>query len=400
MDLVRKTSPEKPTRRQFMIKVCKASASAFIGSAPLLSCRREAASPGSTLPNSFAGGDLRRDMVLAGMGEIGKDGKLMEMMGRYKDTLLATEGINSEYLELDSDMAREVFGKKVEDRRDWREVKDVIKRVCEITGASKVVIIGGTSVVPRPEIATSEVGCEVPGGEGDPSISSESLYMDFDGDFVPDEGFCISRLPSLGADPEPIIAALQTAIELHESGGLTLENPVRVGWCEPEEAGCYPSDEYCMRQDGCSRRDRLIALLPSSGLITFTGHGNAFRFFDNDRNIVFANTDVGLLDLRRMHPVVVGYFSCNTGDILERLGGESGPLAVEFMSAGASNFIARTGTFGITCADSVMGLLGEGRMVGDALFNSIRDAAKRNCLFLASALTLVLYGDPTLHKQE
>lgn len=343
---------------------------------------------------------LEKDVILISMSNLEKDENFYEEINRYITTLNKTENLKAEYVELDSDKVNEIFGTRVEKKGDWHEVKRVLKLIIERTGASYVVILGGEGVVPRPSVAASELQCEPT--EGDDMVYSDALYIDLNEDDFIDENLSISRFPDYGNKSANIIRELQTATLLHERGGFTISRPAYIMNCMYQPTDCYPSDEYCV-SDECTHREELFQVMSSSDYLVFSGHGNPSGFFStNALHPIFLTSHMEKINLSRNNPVVVGYYSCNTGDLSDETGDIAGVLAVEFMAAGASDFFARTGTFGVPSpvGDNSPDDLKSGKRIGDVLFDDLRDAQEFNCEVTTSALAIVLYGDPTLHIKD
>ena len=82
----------------------------------------------------------------------------------------------------------------------------------------------------------------------------------------------------------------------------------------------------------------MFDLLSASDYIFFMGHGSPQSFSTNEHIAKFNLENVADVDFQEDHPLISGYFSCNT-----RLLHAEGPsFSTEFLRAGAAAFFART----------------------------------------------------------
>ena len=185
-----------------------------------------------------------------------------------------------------------------------------------------------------------------------------------------------------------MVAALQTATTLHEAGGCTLDAEVRFTLND------YTTPPYGVC-DACTEQAEFFELVSTSDYIFFAGHGGPSGFYNNSHEPIFTIDHMDSVDLQTYHPVVIGYYSCNTGMLLD----DSPSLAYGFLRAGAAAFIARTTTQGVPnyVADEFPEDLAAGDRIGDALFQAMRETVfEHGDTFEAAAGHLSLYGDPTL----
>jgi hypothetical protein len=208
-----------------------------------------------------------------------------------------------------------------------------------------------------------------------------------------DEELSIGRLPDLSYKSLAVVVALQTAIELHNAGGYTLDNEVRF---TPNE-GDYHTPPYgaC---NVCDEKDTFFTLMSTSDYICFAGHGTPDAIWSNDMVLKFSTHDIDSVDLQQYHPVIKAYGSCNAGCLYD----SSPTLAYEFMNAGAAAYLGRTMTLGIPAYvdDNFPGAIEGGMRIGPALFQSMRQAVlEQGSTAKKGAGQICLYGDPTLKRR-
>jgi hypothetical protein len=330
------------------------------------------------------------DVLLITSTYLQKTPQFLAAVGEYKAVLLGTEGLAAEYVEVDSDDCIARYGIKATNPFSWLEVQEVIAHISGLTGARYILLLGDQMVVPRPVADTSTPGAEV---SRSPQITivSDAWYVDFDGDRIVDEGYSVARMPDLGTACAVVTAALETASELHLAGGYTLDYEVRFsadGYTTPPWGVCGP----------CGDKSRFFDLVSSSDYLMFAGHGDPYGFYNNSHQPIFKTQYTDSLDLRTHRPVIIGYFSCNTGLLYPG----TPTLGYEFTRAGASAFVARTSTTGVPVhvVDNFPPAIMAGERIGDALFRTMRETVLIwGNSFKGAAGHLVLFGDPTLKRR-
>jgi hypothetical protein len=350
-----------------------------------------------------------RDVLLVTTSLLRETAALEDVVDRYIETVGRTDGLVASYIVLDSLDCFEEYGVRVADPTDWHEIRDALEAIAEETGPAYIILLGGEAVVPRPEIVTIDGRIWY--------LPTDAWYVDFDDDGIVDEGFVISRLPDLSTESSGIVAALETAIDLHESGGFGLSPEVRFStqcWLSPPiglGAACDPDDATCglCRAtppygvcDECSLQEETFEQISESDYVVFMGHGSPESFSTNDRVPIFRVENVEDVDLETNHPVITGYVSCNTGLLYE----VRPSFATEFMRAGAAAFVARNteqGTpnyFAAHFSDYIAGTGSQGTYrIGDALFELMRESVLRGGdSEKTTAAQLCIYGDPTLKR--
>jgi len=247
-------------------------------------------------------------------------------------------------------------------------------------------ILGGPLVVPRP---VTNACCN--DGEDPVTVPSDAWYIDFDNDQIVDEGLCISRLPDLSYNSSAVIDALQTAIELHNEGGYTLDNNVRFTMYD------YTTPPYGVCDD-CEQMDAFFVLMSTKDNILFAGHGSPTAIYSNDLVLKFSIDYIDSINLQDYHPVIIAYSPCSAGGLFPN----SSTLSYEFMKAGAAAYLGRTTTQGVptyVATNFPINIEG-GTRIGPALFQTMRQTVlDYGDTFKASAGHICLYGDPTLRRR-
>ncbi len=350
-----------------------------------------------------------RDVLLVTTSLLRETAAFDDAVDGYIETVGRTDGLVARYIVLDSSECSRDYGVRAADPTDWHEIRDVLEEIAGETGPAYIILLGGEAVVPRPEIATIDGRIWY--------LPTDAWYVDFDDDGIVDEGFVVSRLPDLSTESSGIAAALQTATELHESGGFGLSPEVRFStqcWlsppiglgdaCDEGDATCglcraTPPYGVC---DECSLREETFDLISGSDYVVFMGHGSPDSFSTNDHVPIFGVENVEDVDLETNHPVITGYVSCNTGLLYEN----RMSFGTEFLRAGAAAFVARNteqGTpnyFAAHFTDYISGTGAQGTYrIGDALFELMRESVLRaGGSEKTTAAQLCIYGDPTLKR--
>jgi len=350
-----------------------------------------------------------RDVLLVTTSLLRETAALEDAVERYVETVGRTDGLVARYIVLDSMECLRDYGVRASDPADWHEIRDALEGICEETGPAYIILLGGEAVVPRPLTVTIDGRLSY--------LPTDAWYVDFDEDGIVDEGFVASRLPDLSTGSSGIVSALETSIDLHESGGYGLSPevwfstrcwlspPIGLGdACDPDDASCGPcraTPPYGVC-DACSMRDETFELISESDYVVFMGHGSPASFSTNDHVPIFRVENFEDVDLQANHPVITGYVSCNTG-LLYR---DRPSFATEFLRAGAAAFVARNteqGTpshFAARFPDYISGAGSQGTYrIGDALFELMRESVLRaGNSEKPAAAQLSIYGDPTLKR--
>jgi hypothetical protein len=350
-----------------------------------------------------------RDVLLVTTSLLRETAALDDAVDGYIETVGRTDDLVARYIVLDSSECLRDYGVRAADPTDWHEIRDALEAIAEETGPAYIILLGGEAAVPRPEIVTIDGRIWY--------LPTDAWYVDFDDDGIVDEGFVVSRLPDLSTESSGIAAALQTATDLHESGGFGLSPEVRFStqcWlsppiglgdaCDPDDASCglcraTPPYGVC---DDCSLREETFDLISESDYIVFMGHGSPDSFSTNDHVPIFGVENVEDVDLETNHPVITGYVSCNTGLLYQ----DRPSFGTEFLRAGAAAFVARNteqGTpshFAAHFTDYISGTGSQGTYrIGDALFELMRESVLRSGdSEKTTAAQLCIYGDPTLKR--
>ena len=350
------------------------------------------------------------DVLLVATEALETSPEFFDKVNEYIDTMADTEGLTTAYLELDSAVARDELDIYLADNEytDWLLVKDAIERVVDEKNIEYLILLGGEEVVPMP------VMDNVPNGTYDEenpivdSVDGDSWYLDFNNDWLPDDGLVISRIADYGTGTTVILDYLDTAIKLHNLGGITMDSPAMLtgeGYCERYDEGihgCYELPPYCVDSDpdcGCIE-ESMYDLLSSSDIIRFSGHGSRFGFVSEEGCLQFQVSKMENVNFNTHNPFVIGFYSCVTGIIFQT----QQTNATEFLRSGASIFAGRTETLGLYqyfVDNFPEASMANRESVGQAFFDSIREPFISDPDFFleigyAVANQLILYGDPTL----
>ncbi len=336
---------------------------------------------------------------------------LDDAIDRYIEVMDRKEGMEATHVVLDSAACRSEFGVRLDDPGDWEETREVLGEIVEETGPAYIILLGGPAVVARPSNLLDPVFIG--------HVKSDAWYLDFDRDNVMDPGFAIGRFPDVSGDSGGVVAALETAIDLHEAWGYRLDREAQfctICWYPPplgvgdtcsesdDECGtCYRFPPYGTCSD-CTREDDFFSVISWANYLKFCGHGNAFRFSTEDRDPYFSTDDIASVDLQTRHPVVSAFTPCDAGELRR----DDPTLATEFLRAGAGAYVAKTTSdgiashFGANFEPYIMGTSDRpSYRIGDALYELMRETILREGAtdeILNITVPINLYGDPTLDK--
>jgi hypothetical protein len=345
------------------------------------------------------------DVVLLSSTRLARTAEFNTLLGLYQQALTDSEGLSSRYVEVDSAACQNAFGTRAANVDDWREVKRVLARIRERTGARYVLILGGRLVIPRPAIPLAPAPGTVV------AVESDGWYLDFNDDRIVDEGISIGRFADQGvafgneaAFPriDSLLASLRTAIVLHLRGGVTLDNPASF------MTGAYETPPFGVGPE-CTQTALFLELLSTADQIDIFGHGEINYFRNNDGMLILDPEHLNPQMLQQNHPMIFAWGPCNSGRLNEMCAGypPDDPFPIgfprDFQLAGAAAFIGRTTDAGFY--HSTTNLFFEefkaGARLGDALFTAIRESTLDAVALygergLIPAQHFCLYGDPTL----
>ncbi len=334
--------------------------------------------------------------------------ELEEAVARYAEVVSRKDGLSASYIVLDSADCRAAYGVRLSDPHSWEEIRNVLQAITDETGPCYIILLGGPSVLPVPQVVNVDAGPWY--------LPADGWYIDFDGNGVVDGGFAVSRMPDINSDSSAVAAALESASDIHEAGGFGMipemllstrcwyAPPIGLGDACRDDAPtcgrCYATPPYGVC-DECDRRAELFNLMSASDYIFIMGHGSPLSFSTNERLPIFNLENVADVDLSG-HPLISGWVSCNTGQLYN----DRPSFATEFLRAGAAAFLARTTDRGtpVYFADKFESYLKgdnpSGRYrLGDALNELMRvvilrkgDGERRE------TMQLCMYGDPTLKR--
>jgi hypothetical protein len=334
---------------------------------------------------------------------------LNDAIDQYSEVIARKDGLTASHIVLDSAECAAGYGVRLSDPGSWEEVRSALREIVQETGPCYIILLGGEDVVPRP--TTLYVGRNLW------YLPSDAWYANFNEDGIVDEGMVISRMADVSVESSAIATALETASAVHEAGGFGLipevdfstrcwaAPPVGLGDACRDDAPscgqCYATPPYGICDD-CDRREEFFDLISSSDFVFFMGHGSPEVFATNEHLPIFRVENLEDVDLQANHPLIAGYFSCNTGLLRD----DEPTFATEFLRAGASAFVARNtdeGTPNYFADKFPAYLAGDGSLgryrIGDALFELMRETIlRKGSGEMRSVMQLSMYGDPTLKR--
>jgi hypothetical protein len=120
---------------------------------------------------------------------------------------LGRDGLNGIFLYLDEDETSDLIGNKVTKPDSWNNIDGILDQLIQKLNAKYLIIIGGYDRFIQAPIGSPE--------------GSDDAYGDYTGDYLPD--IAVGRIPDPNnGDLDVILNTLDTAISLHDSGGLIL----------------------------------------------------------------------------------------------------------------------------------------------------------------------------------
>jgi len=372
-------------------KILKSFAAGFIALAPIVGCVSENNSEitsdqkeqgfywtmNKTTTNSPS------DTIIVTTSKIPKNPELQDAISDYARTLYQTNGLTTNYVELDSEECSAIFG--VNSRNIGEE--KTLDTIIESTKPRYIILLGNEGIVPRPKRIFNLDGKVK-------SVPSDSWYCDANKDNIIDDGISIGRIDNYTGQTDAIVVALKTATNIHDSGGLTIEKKVNAG---------MPRANYGICKE-CIEQDQFIYDASQTDLLSFTGHGSPSGFYQGQgpyefRNILLAN-DIKMLNLSKNNPLILAFGPCSTAaDIPDSyVDGLSARLPVEFLKAGAAGFIGNTVAEGYSTKfkHEFDISLKNGSTLGEALSNAARKTSLENPELIISTHQYQLYGDPSI----
>ncbi len=327
-------------------------------------------------------------LLLLTTASLTKDDTLWSAIGAYQSAFATATGMEAAYVEIDSYACSVSYGERAESVHNWVDIRRVLQAIMNATGATYLLVLGGPLVVPRPDPG------DLPNSVA--TVPSDWWYLDFDDDDVTDEGYAVGRLPDIAYASEIVAVGLETATELHQLGGFTLDAPVVFsisGYATPPYGVCAE----------CDKRETFYNLMQSSDRIFFGGHGSPTSISDGyTGEYVKINVDhLPEVDLRGLHPVIHAFSPCQAG----RLYDYQRTLATEFIRAGAGAYLARETNLGypvdlwLAFADGLEGGLRIGYAFNQAIIEAIALAPDPSSPPIDRSHHLHLYGDPTLRRR-
>lgn len=165
----------------------------------------------------------------------GDIGDLENKLEEYR-AALEVDDLDSEFYYLDDDEMTSIVpgGKKVTDPDDWTDIATITTALIEKLDADYLFVLGGYTQFPQPEFS-----CGSCPDAYYSKYQSDYPYVDVDNDNLPD--IPIGRLPEPNnGDMDVLLTYLDTAIDLHKSGGLDLSDYISIAMPKMYYQGrCY-----------------------------------------------------------------------------------------------------------------------------------------------------------------
>jgi hypothetical protein len=199
------------------------------------------------------------------------DGQIMQLETKINDYIssLSQDELSGHLLYLDENETSDLIGSKVTNPGDWNDIAGILDQLLPKTKAKYLVIIGGYKTFPQPEISVG--ACPDPFFR---TFQSDDNYADYNKNNMPD--IPVGRIPDPnGGDINVLLNALDTFINLHNSGGLDLSDKYSItmerGW---PDLGCpIASSGYCFNKDALNCNGYTATCRDSStSYSTISGH--------------------------------------------------------------------------------------------------------------------------------
>ncbi|MEM5861223.1 MAG: C25 family cysteine peptidase [Candidatus Aenigmatarchaeota archaeon] len=178
--------------------------------------------------NSFWNGTAcsnRTDVLIvalkANMKKVYSDDQIKQLEDKIKEfiqTLNKYDSLGGIFLYLDEDQTKDIIGTKVTKPNDWNDINGVLDQLIPKLEAKYLIILGGYERFPQALLSTTID--EIFGIAG----GSDAPYGDInkDGRYIID--IPIGRIPDPNkGDMEVMLKTLETSINLHKSGGISLK---------------------------------------------------------------------------------------------------------------------------------------------------------------------------------
>jgi len=349
---------------------------------------------------------------------------LESKVSEYQEAL-ASDGLGSVFLYLDTKDTSDIIGSLVDDTTSVRKIEAVLQQLIVKVKARYLIIVGGYS-----RFLQKDIGC---GSCSDPRFSSfktDDFYADLDSDNLPDVP--VGRIPDPNrGDLQVLIKAFDTYIGLHRSGGMDFSDYRTLAMLYDRDAsgrrGPWASgvcahkaifSRECSADQRCSIEGDGQYDQPSEAngheLFMLLVHGDEKApqsfWWDGSRRFM-TSTDVASLDVQGSAWMVM---ACYAG-MVDNKNRMSESMVMEFLAGGGAVYLGGTRTQmgrmlgSFPCDDGGDNYIGTlyasigkkfslGKRIGDAFLEGKKayaSSSQETCSYRTTHQTL-LYGDPTL----
>ena len=359
------------------------------------------------------------------------DDQISQLNSKVNDYIasLSHDGLSGHFLYLDSNETSDLIGSQVTDSGDWNNIAGVLDQLLPKLKTKYLVIIGGYQTFPQPLLDT--------GACSDPFFNqfpTDDMYANYNKNNMP--AIPVGRIPDPnGGDMSVILNALDTYINLHNTGGLDLSDKYSITMAKawPENGCPIASSGYCFNKDTLNCNGYTATCQDSSasyttisghkffGLLMHGDYVNPQYFADdpcNYGNIFMTSNDVPNLDVKNSVWMLMPCYSA----FLENKQQTSDSVPLEFLKDGGAVYFGGTltqmggGQQSTQCPDipggdyfvgtlytliarhyTVGTTIGQAFLQGKIDYSQIHtgDPDTDSCLFRQLHEDL-MYGDPTL----
>jgi len=333
---------------------------------------------------------------------------------------LNNDGLDGMFLYLDEDETSDIVAIKVTSPNSWSNIDGVLDQLVKKLDIKYIIIIGGYNRFPQAFLGTSD-------SRDQKKTWSDDIYGDYNGDYIID--IPVGRIPDPNnGDLDVILNALNTYINLHNSGGLDLSTykasimgcggPDTRNWITGK---CFCSAIWGTTCSACGDCCGCISAHPLSGnkFVCILAHGPGTASYDKFSGGCL-NEGTGFLNSIDVSNAVWMSMSCGGGHLTYK-SSTSGSMTMTFLKNGGAVYIGSTnnnyGIGGSGCpvpgGDLCIGSLyteiamkfDTGKRIGDSYkegkINYINYPSKygRGCGagHRYQYIINVFYGDPTLN---
>ncbi|MEM7827046.1 MAG: hypothetical protein QXQ40_02370, partial [Candidatus Aenigmatarchaeota archaeon] len=171
------------------------------------------------------------------MKEVYSDAQIQSLENKAKDyiTAINNDGLKGMFLYLDENETSNIIGSKVTQPKNWNNIDSILDQLISRVEAKYLLILGGYDRFLQPIIDNS--GCP-DNVDDETSLCGKNLFTDDPyGDYeTPKNGFpdiSVGRIPDpKNGDINVILNSLDTAIKLHNAGGIDISEWIQVSMFE------------------------------------------------------------------------------------------------------------------------------------------------------------------------